>query len=115
MKILIADDHAVVRQGLKQILADEFRRATFGEATNAQETIDTIVRMAIDPEDEVSVGTAGKVSTFLHHLMPGIVESMMANRTHKAEFEKSPTAPPKSGSLREPEQEGQEVTGGWKP
>jgi two-component system, NarL family, invasion response regulator UvrY len=42
MKILIADDHAVVRQGLKQILADEFRRATFGEAANAQETIDKV-------------------------------------------------------------------------
>src|SRR3954463_15914723 len=42
MKILIADDHAVVRQGLKQILADEYRRATFGEASNAQEAIDRI-------------------------------------------------------------------------
>jgi two-component system invasion response regulator UvrY len=42
MKILIADDHAVVRQGLKQILADEFRRATFGEAANAQEVIDRV-------------------------------------------------------------------------
>jgi two-component system, NarL family, invasion response regulator UvrY len=39
MKILIADDHAVVRQGLKQILADEFSRATFGEAGTAQEAI----------------------------------------------------------------------------
>jgi two-component system invasion response regulator UvrY len=42
MKILIADDHAVVRQGLKQILADEYRRATFGEAANAQEAIDRV-------------------------------------------------------------------------
>ncbi|HKB57945.1 MAG TPA: response regulator transcription factor [Lacunisphaera sp.] len=39
MKILIADDHAVVRQGLKQILADEFSRAVFGEAGTAQEAI----------------------------------------------------------------------------
>jgi two-component system invasion response regulator UvrY len=39
MKILIADDHAVVRQGLKQILADEFSRAAFGEAGTAQEAI----------------------------------------------------------------------------
>jgi short-subunit dehydrogenase len=81
---------------------------------DAQDTIDTIVRMAIDPEDEVSVGIAGKVSTFMHHLMPGIVESMMANRAHKAEFEKSPTAKRKSGSVREPGPEGQEVSGGWK-
>jgi len=81
---------------------------------DAQDTIDVIIRMAVDPEDEVSVGTAGKVSTFLHHLMPGIVESMMAKQTHKAEFEKSPTAERKSGSVREPEQQGQEVSGGWK-
>src|SRR2546423_8063134 len=42
MRILIADDHAVVRQGVKQILADEFRRATFGEARNAQEALDRV-------------------------------------------------------------------------
>jgi len=39
MKILITDDHAVVRQGLKQILAAEFKRAEFGEAANAREAI----------------------------------------------------------------------------
>ncbi|MBI4661131.1 MAG: response regulator transcription factor [Verrucomicrobia bacterium] len=42
MRILIIDDHAVVRQGLKQILADEFRRAVFGEARNAQEALDRV-------------------------------------------------------------------------
>jgi two-component system, NarL family, invasion response regulator UvrY len=40
MKILLADDHAVVRHGLKQILTDAFKRATYGEARNAQEAID---------------------------------------------------------------------------
>jgi DNA-binding NarL/FixJ family response regulator len=42
MKILLADDHAVVRRGLKQILADEFTRAAFGEARNAQEALDLV-------------------------------------------------------------------------
>lgn len=42
MKILITDDHAVVRQGLKQILAEEFTRAEFGEASSAQEAIDRV-------------------------------------------------------------------------
>jgi DNA-binding NarL/FixJ family response regulator len=42
MKILLADDHAVVRKGLKQILADEFKRAIFGEARNATEALDLI-------------------------------------------------------------------------
>ncbi len=40
MRILIADDHAVVRQGLKQILAAEFKNAVFGEANNGQEAMD---------------------------------------------------------------------------
>jgi DNA-binding NarL/FixJ family response regulator len=42
MKILLTDDHAVVRHGLKQILADEFKRATFGEARNAHEALDLV-------------------------------------------------------------------------
>src|SRR5262245_62137395 len=42
MKILLTHDHAVVRHGLKQILADEFKKATFGEARNAQEALNRI-------------------------------------------------------------------------
>jgi two-component system, NarL family, invasion response regulator UvrY len=42
LKILLADDHAVVRQGVKQILAESFARATFGEAQNARELLDLI-------------------------------------------------------------------------
>src|ERR1700691_5063449 len=42
MKILLADDHAVVRRGLKQILTDAFKRATYGEARTAQEAQDQI-------------------------------------------------------------------------
>ena len=39
MRILITDDHAVVRQGLKLILADHFHKAVFGEARNATEAL----------------------------------------------------------------------------
>ncbi len=42
MRILIADDHAVVRHGLKQILADAFKRAVFGEAANSQEALERV-------------------------------------------------------------------------
>jgi two-component system, NarL family, invasion response regulator UvrY len=42
MRILIIDDHAVVRQGLKQILAEEFTQAVFGEAATAQEAIERV-------------------------------------------------------------------------
>lgn len=40
MNILIADDHTVVRQGLKQILAAEPDMVVVGEAKNARETLD---------------------------------------------------------------------------
>lgn len=42
MRILIVDDHAVVRQGLKQILSESFRAAVFGEAGNAQAALDMV-------------------------------------------------------------------------
>ena len=36
MRILIADDHAVFRHGLKEVLAEQFSGAAFGEAETAQ-------------------------------------------------------------------------------
>jgi two-component system invasion response regulator UvrY len=48
ISILIVDDHPVVRQGLKQILAEEFPSATFGEAQNAPEALDLVTRRRWD-------------------------------------------------------------------
>jgi two-component system, NarL family, invasion response regulator UvrY len=39
LRFLLADDHAVVRQGVKQILSGAFAQAVFGEAKNAQELL----------------------------------------------------------------------------
>lgn len=44
MKILITDDHAVLRRGLKQILEDGFGPVQFGEASNASEAIEAVAR-----------------------------------------------------------------------
>lgn len=44
MRVLIADDHAVFRRGLKETLLEAFARATFGEATTAQETLELVRR-----------------------------------------------------------------------
>jgi two-component system invasion response regulator UvrY len=44
MKILITDDHAVLRRGLKQILEDGFGKIQFGEAANASEAIAQVAR-----------------------------------------------------------------------
>ena len=39
MRILISDDHAVVRRGVKGILEDEFEQTTFGEAKDFPEML----------------------------------------------------------------------------
>jgi DNA-binding NarL/FixJ family response regulator len=47
-RILLVDDHAVVRQGLVQILRDAMPRARFGEAKNASAALELIGREAWD-------------------------------------------------------------------
>ena len=44
MKILIVDDHAVVRRGLQQIVLDEYEDLVFGEATNGQEALEVLAQ-----------------------------------------------------------------------
>lgn len=41
-RILIADDHTIVRKGLKQILSEGMRNVEFGESANAVETLSLI-------------------------------------------------------------------------
>jgi DNA-binding NarL/FixJ family response regulator len=42
LRVLIADDHAVVRQGLRQILGGIPELGTVGEADNGQDTLDMV-------------------------------------------------------------------------
>jgi len=48
MKILIGDDHAVFRRGLKETLSEAFPRIVFGEARTAQETFELAQRQNWD-------------------------------------------------------------------
>jgi two-component system, NarL family, invasion response regulator UvrY len=58
MRILLVDDHAIVRAGLKRLLEDEFRGVTVVEAANADEA-------------EVSVGAAMPDVVVLDISLPG--------------------------------------------
>jgi DNA-binding NarL/FixJ family response regulator len=42
IRVLVADDHAIVRRGLKLILSEEFERVVVGEAQNGKELIEQI-------------------------------------------------------------------------
>jgi two-component system, NarL family, invasion response regulator UvrY len=48
MHILITDDHAVVRRGLREILADSLEGAAFSEAGNADEALRVLAHQGID-------------------------------------------------------------------
>lgn len=44
LKILVADDHAIVREGLKQIVAETSDMVVAGEASNGQEVLELVRR-----------------------------------------------------------------------
>lgn len=48
IRILIADDHEVVRRGLKDILVEEFDKLRIGEATRANEILDAVRKQEWD-------------------------------------------------------------------
>ena len=77
-----------------------------------QRVIDTIVQLATDPEDEVIVGTSGKVLDIAHHVIPGLIEAVMGKQTQKTQFEKAPPAAETGGAVQEPTAVGAEVRGG---
>jgi DNA-binding NarL/FixJ family response regulator len=72
-RVLIVDDHEVVRDGLKQILGEHFGLAVFGEASNAPDAL----RLAREPDWDVVVldlslgGRSGlEVLKEMKHLRP---------------------------------------------
>ena len=48
ISVLIADDHTVVRQGLKQILANDPQLAVVGEAINGNEVLQALDKLKVD-------------------------------------------------------------------
>ena len=48
IKILIADDHAIVRRGLREFLESELRSTEFGEAQNSQQVLLQVRRQQWD-------------------------------------------------------------------
>jgi two-component system, NarL family, invasion response regulator UvrY len=42
MRVLIVDDHAILRRGLRALISDAFRDAAFGEASNAEQALEQL-------------------------------------------------------------------------
>lgn len=82
VKILVVDDHALVRQGVKQILADDFEHLIVGEASNIHEMLDLVRKRKWDIVilDLTMPGQSGldvlKNLKQLHPTLPVLVLSM---------------------------------------
>jgi len=48
IRVLIVDDHAIVRRGLRELLSDEFHGATFGEASDARQALEGLGKQKWD-------------------------------------------------------------------
>jgi len=95
IKVLIADDHAVVRSGLKQILAETPDIVVAGEATNGREVLEKLEAQSWDVLvlDITMPGRSGlEILKDVKHLKPGLpvlvlsmhAEEQFATRTLKA-------------------------------
>jgi DNA-binding NarL/FixJ family response regulator len=88
LKVLIADDHAVVRHGLKQIVERGFGAAAFGEAADAQEALQQIRKHPWDIAilDVLMPGRSGldiiKEVKQLRPKLPVVVLSMYAEHQY---------------------------------
>ena len=52
MRILVVDDHAVVRHGVKQILVVHFATSLFGEAQSAEDYLKLLYRLLMRREPD---------------------------------------------------------------
>jgi len=88
MKVLIVDDHAVIHQGLRRILEDEFPGSTFGDARNSQQALD-LMRGGCWNVVILDIGLPGRVGLEVlkdihaeHPNLPVIVFSMYSEEQY---------------------------------
>ena len=84
-----------------------------GTVYDPKEVIETIFEMANAPQDEVVVGTEGKLSSIAQRLSPKLVEKQTARQTQKAQMGQRESAKSSSGSVFRPMKSGNDVYGGW--
>jgi NAD(P)-dependent dehydrogenase (short-subunit alcohol dehydrogenase family) len=77
-----------------------------------ERVVETVVRLASHPEDEVMVGTAAKVSGIVHQVAPDTTEKVWAAQVHKTQIEHAAPADMSKGAVHEPVPVGTEVSGG---
>lgn len=98
MKILIADDHAVVRRGLREILASEHDMTVVGEAKNGLDALELVRKLDWDVAvlDYSMPGRSGleliKEIKRVHPSRPVLILTMLPEDVHAAQAFKAGAA-----------------------
>ena len=79
---------------------------------SAEDVIETFVHLALNPEDEIVVGAAGKAMSTLHAVFPALAEKMLGAEARKKQMTEAPAAGPTSGAVLHPTEKGTGVSGG---
>jgi short-subunit dehydrogenase len=79
-----------------------------------EKVIDTILEVALNPEDEVVVGTSGKVGSVGERLAPKLTRKQMGKQAHRAQMNQEGSAKDSPGSVFRPMKTGDDVRGGWR-
>jgi short-subunit dehydrogenase len=74
--------------------------------------VDVIVRTALYPREEVSVGWKAKSAYFSHHVAPDLTERLSSSMYDKLQLDRAPLMPATSGTLHKPMEAGRTVDGG---
>lgn len=77
-----------------------------------QLVVDTILRLASEPEDEVIIGNAGRLVNVAHSLVPGTIENLFGSQAHRLQFSKTSPAQETPGAVEQPMPSGTQVEGG---
>jgi NAD(P)-dependent dehydrogenase (short-subunit alcohol dehydrogenase family) len=77
-----------------------------------QDVVETIVRLACDPEDKEIVGGDGVVKILMKTLAPKVEEKIASKQMHKTQYEKAPPAGDSPGAVRSPMAKGTGVSAG---
>jgi hypothetical protein len=85
----------------------------YGKVYDPKKVIDTIFRMAIEPEDEVIVGSSGKMARAIQRMSPSLLENVYGKRSYSQHYSQSGSAPRRSGAVEHPVEYGDNVYGGW--
>jgi len=81
---------------------------------DAQKPVDVIVRTALYPREEVSVGWKARAAYFGHRVLPDLTERASGFASDKLQLDVAPPAPATSGNLHRPMQAGTTVDGGMR-